>query len=794
MGRVPKQSFPDAVRSAFDTGMPYGHDTRARRVKHSPAMLYRLSQNPDLLDQMAAWLSQQDIKTLRPQNMGAERAVFEDDDRVVKVGTYSRAVGSNDYVPPQGVWGVTPWLANTEFGPFRMEIQPRVDLVDRHLGGTVRRRASEGDIRALRKALADQGWYWQDYHIGNVGFVPGSEYRPTVIDGPVMESATISGKRNGAVANPFVPPSGPQWLAALAAMLGAGAAGTAKAGETETAGEGATVANNPAADMYSGADPGLIAYLKKMQETEPGLSGLGQATLPRPFQELAGIAAPMNSFSRDFPEMREYEDRARAAWETPSIRVGEQVVSPADYYLARQKASLGSEEADWGSAERALTEMGLGNLISGGKLDAALRDTLDTLRRQGVGGSDELFPGQTLEQRNARARGNLPQDMRYVTSEGMDKNLLATRAYNMLTAMRDEPEYKPDFASPTSALHSVLGSVLNPGARAVAGDPGSDTRSLAYSRNIQSISNPVQARAQEALYWDKLADEQKKAGTYKDSLFGGYYPQFSWTTGVGAQRQGEVDNANLNTYIGSFLGPQYLSGTPVLGLPGSDSIRTLASNLRREVPVVPEGMDEETAAKTRRQLDTYLGRQENQYAANKPMYQRAWNDTMDNLGDAGLPTSGLKFSRYSFPTPLENTAFNAPKYYFDPMTVATLGGGLLRSAGKVGAKTYAGAIGRDFVADQPFETGIAAGIYSLNRPYSDNPMAMVTTPFEDAGVYDQNGKPADPNSPEYPAILARHRADTEKLLGGLMDTASQYYGTRKPQGGRNVGRGSSTQQ
>jgi hypothetical protein len=547
-------------------------------------------------------------------------------------------------------------------------------------------------------------------------------------------------------------------------------------------------------DMYSGADPGLIAYLKQMQETEPGLPRLGRAALPRPFQELAGIAKPLNSFSRDFPEMREYEDRARAVWESPSIRVGEQVISPADYYLSQIKASLGSEEMDFGSAERFFKEKGLGDLIGGGSLNDALQDTLDTLRSQGLGGDEELFPGQTLEQRDARGRDNLPQDMRYVTSENMDKNLLATRAYNMLTAMRDEPEYKPDFASPTSAVYSAIGSVLNPGARAVSGDPGSDTRSLAYSRNIQSISNPMQARAQEALYWDKMADEQRKAGTYKDSLFGGYYPQFSWTTGVGAQRQGEMDNANFNTYASSFLAPQYLSGTPVIGLPGSDSIRTLASNLRREVPILPEGMDSLTAAKTRRQLDTYLNAQENQFSANKPMIERSWNDGMDNLADVGLPTSGLKFSRYSYPTPVQNIVVNAPKYYPDLMTVATLGGGMLRSAGKVGTKAFAAAAGRDFVSDQPFETGISTGIYSLEKPYSDNPVALFTTPMADVGVYDDNGQPADPNSPEYPAILARHRAGTEKLLGGLMDTASQYYGTRKPQGGSNVRRGSGTQQ
>lgn len=804
MGRVPKQPFPDAVTTAFKTGMPYGHDQRARRVKHSPRMLYALSENPhnkQFLEEMAAWLDSQGIRKVEPLAMGAERAVFRDNDRVVKVGIHgNRAVGDDNYVPPEGVWGVTPWLASARIGPYRMEVQPRVELYDPGMSGTVRRRPGNADIRALQQALQQQGWYWQDNHAGNIGFVPGKEYRPTVIDGPVRESSApmiLDDGRQvppGAVPVPFIPPSRPAWLAALAAMMGAGAADTAKAGETETAGDGEAMANNQSIDMQSGADPGLIAYLKQMQETEPGLAGMAQATVPRPFQELAGIAQPLNSFSRDFPEMREYEDRARAVWETPSIRMGEQVISPADYYLAQIKAGLGSEEMDFGSAERFIKEKGLGNLVSGGKLDSALQDTLDTLRNQSVGGKEELFPGQTLEQRNARARGNLPQDMRYVTSESMDRNLLATRAYNMLTAMRDEPEYKPDFASPTSAFHSALGTVLNPGARAVAGDPGSDTRSLAYARNIQSISNPLQARAQEAIYWDKLADEQKKAGTYKDSLFGGYYPQFSWTTGVGAQRQGEMDNANLNTYVGSFLGPQYLSGTPVLGLPGSDSIRTLAYNLRREVPVLPEGMDAETAAKTRRALDTYLGRQENQFSANKPMYQRAWNDAMDNLGGAGVPASGLKFSKYSYPTPMENTAFNAWKYYADPMTAATLGGGLLRSAGKVGAKAYAGAVGRDFVADQPFETGIAAGLYSLNKPYSDNPMAMFTTPMDDVGVYDQDGTPADPNSPNYPAILARHKADTEKLLGGLIGTASEYYGTRKPQGGRNVGRGSSTQQ
>jgi hypothetical protein len=176
------------------------------------------------------------------------------------------------------------------------------------------------------------------------------------------------------------------------------------------------------------------------------------------------------------------------------------------------------------------------------------------------------------------------------------------------------------------------------------------------------------------------------------------------------------------------------------------------------------------------------------------MIQRSWNDGMDNLADVGLPTSGLKFSRYSYPTPVQNIVVNAPKYYPDLMTVATLGGGMLRSAGKVGTKAFAAAAGRDFVSDQPFETGISTGIYSLEKPYSDNPVALFTTPMADVGVYDDNGQPADPNSPEYPAILARHRAGTEKLLGGLMDTASQYYGTRKPQGGSNVRRGNGTQQ
>lgn len=529
---------------------------------------------------------------------------------------------------------------------------------------------------------------------------------------------------------------------------------------------------NPLERLHSGADPGLIAYLKAMQESEPGLAGFGQAVLPRPMQELAGIAKPLSEFSRDFPEMQEYEQRARAIWNTPSIRVGDELLSPADFYVNELTAG-----APLGAGADQFKEMGLRQLLSGEGLGPALADTLTVLKSQGVGGEEELFPGQTTEQREARRR-DFGQESRYMTSENMDRNLLATRAYNMLTAMRDEPEFKPDFTSPMSAAFSALGT-LNFGAYESEGDPGYDTR-LLNSARWSAGQNPLKSRAVEALYWDKLADKQRSEGTYRDGMFGGFYPQFSRTTGEGFMRQDE-DSANEVSYFDDFFLPHTIMGalgqvnTPTVGK-NSELIRAMVANARREVPVVPSFPDdpakqaiaEDDTQEMRKGISQYLQDEVMRGAQDEPIKQRKMAEKQ-----------GVPIKEFTYRTPFQDAVHKLPAYVADLFTLGSAG------AGKVGALA-------ELATESPSDLGVYYAQHSLNSGKGSGPLDFFTKPMEYVGVQDAEGKPADPNSPDYPQVLAKHRAEQEKLLGGLLNRASQYYGTTQG-GSSNVRRGSSTQ-
>lgn len=103
-----------------------------------------------------------------------------------------------------GVWGVlSPRRVGQIPGApgFAYSIYPRADLG----------RATYGDRDALQSAFRKQGYWWRDAHMGNMGMLPGSEYRPVVID-----AADVSPDRTvRSVSFPFVPPTGPgayNWL------------------------------------------------------------------------------------------------------------------------------------------------------------------------------------------------------------------------------------------------------------------------------------------------------------------------------------------------------------------------------------------------------------------------------------------------------------------------------------------------------------------------------------------------------------------------------------------------------
>ena len=801
MGRVPKQPFPDAVRSAWDSGMPFGSDERVRRKKHAPAMLYTLAKTPDgqrYLEEMAAWLASQDMAKVRPVAQGAERAVFEDGDRVVKVGT-GRVVGTKDYVPPTGVWGVTPWLADTQVGPYRLEIQPRVELHDPTMGGTVRRKPGYADIRALREALWQQGWNWTDNHPGNIGFVPGSEYRPTVIDGPVYSTTTPMLRADlaaiappGTVPRQFIPPTKPAWLAALLATIAAGASSTSKANETVTA----------------GADEKLADYLRRMQPTqtpanEPGIADaaaevgteIGQQVLPYYAQQMAGIAKPIHTYPKDFPEMGEFRERLDVALEKPVIRDGDRLLSPAEY-AAREVYG-----DDVSPPQIAMVRQIMAGQLSGDQPEPALagviKNTLLTLRRQSIGGPDAEFPGQTLAQREARRTSPL-QEGRYMTSPGLDANLAATRAYNILSTMQTDPDIMPPTADMGSGFLPLIGASLA-GALNPSGDEGtvaSDTWEQFENRNFGSAANPAQSRVIEALNNERLAEQGEFSGQYRSGITGGYYPQSSWTNPTGMSRQGGMDNANLNTFLSETVLPQAFSGTPILsdfpsktlteipeGFPGkqpgqSDApiIRRLARDLLREVPVVPEGADSEEIEGVRQKLSSYFGSQDDQFKHNYPMYQRSWNDAMQKIG-----ATGMKVDKFSFPSPLLNSVVNAPKYWLDPMTVGTLGAALPLSMAKGSLIPLLRSVAKDFVLDQRFEQPFGMGLHMANEPYRSKP-ANLLAPYEDG--FEAGGQKVGPNDPDYGKLRQQFEDEQKKLLGEAIEFGQRYYrpgGTPPPQ-------------
>lgn len=767
MGRVRKQVFSDAVKSAFTEGMYFGHDQRHRRVKHSPGMLYRLSNDPNYqsyLDQMQSWLDSQGVGKVRPVGMGAERAVFEDGDRVVKVGLEHRAVGSNHYKPPTGVWGVTPWLGNTDAGPFRMEIQPKVDLVDRGQTGKGRRKPVGSDIRALQDALARQGWYWQDNHIGNIGFVPGTDYMPTVIDGPVYPSSLSSfpgEKQPGTVPRLFLPPTRPAWATALMAGT-SGAASQASAAPT----------------VQAGSEETLTDYLRRMQPPvsadPPPDDGKPQ---PNPFAAapdhppLFSGTSPLTEYQTDFPEMDQYRQLASNAFRSaPVIRHEDTILTPAEYI----ESLLGSSAVPL--VEPYLTGVKLPD--DSGPSNVAI-SVLKKLKAQSLGGDEQVFPGQTLQQREDRRTSPL-QEGRFMTSEGLDEALAATRVYNLLSATHVNPSVAPDTASSLSAALSGLGAAFAyPMAAFTGGLQGEDeflgkgTIDMANRRIGTALVNPLQARIQEALYQDQQAQEGERRGQYKSGLTGGFYPQTQVTSGQGMADQLQYDNANLNTFLSSTVLPQAFSGTPIVGTADAPLLRNLIANLMRNVPVMPEGLSAEEAEEMRGELRDYLDAQEQQYVAEYPAYQRRWNERA--IGEM------FPVEEYSFPSPANNALATSWKYWLDPMTLATLGGGALLGTAKGGGNALVRALAnaaKDYAIDtatieSPFTLGVSAAAGA-------NPADLVA-PMPSSLVTDEEGNPVPANDPRYEFYLGRHQDEQKNRLGRLLEFGKKWFPYPPPQ-------------
>lgn len=548
------------------------------------------------------------------------------------------------------------------------------------------------------------------------------------------------------------------------------------------------------AGIHAGMDESLISYLRRMQPTqtpanEPGIADaaaevgteIGQQVLPYYAQEMAGIAKPLHSYSQDFPEMGEFRQRVEAALDRPVIRDGERLMSPAEY-AARE--IFGD---DVSPQQVAMSRQIMAGQLSGEQPNQALagpiKNALLELRKQGIGGPEAQFAGQTLAQREARRVSPL-QDGRYITSPGLDANLAATRVYNVLSAMQTDPEIMPPTADMASGVLPLIGStlagVLNPSGE--EGTVAGDTWQQFENRTLTSAENPVRSRVLEVLNNERLAEQGEFEGQYRNSLTGGFYPQTSWTSGVGMGRQA-TDNSNLNSYLSETLLPQAFSFSPVVGTDKSPMIRQLAGDLLREVPIVPEGASQEEVESAQQKMASYFGSQEDQFKHDYPIYQRRWNDAMDNLGEAGLGklATSMKVDKFSYPSPLLNSVATAPKYWLDPVTLGTLGAALPFSMAKGTAIPMLRAMAKDFVLDQRFEQPFAMGLHMSQEPYKSSPSNLLSS-YE--GALEVDGRKVDANDPDYELLRAKHRDQQKKLLGDAVESMERYYrpgGTPPPQ-------------
>lgn len=227
----------DAIDIAADEGVPFGFrigatDRQSRNYspeKSRVAEAIRWEGN-DFLNQLRQGLIDAGIPgaELTPLSQGAYSTAYlsPSGDEVVKF-TFD---GPSQYTnQADGVWGtLSPRVVEeipSNRGQFAYSVFPRADLG----------RATRADKDTLADALYQQGWNWWDAHEGNIGMLPGDEYRPVVID-----TGDVVPDRGGRVKFPFVPPDGPiyNWLIPALAAGGATAAATLGGQQQAEAGTG----------------------------------------------------------------------------------------------------------------------------------------------------------------------------------------------------------------------------------------------------------------------------------------------------------------------------------------------------------------------------------------------------------------------------------------------------------------------------------------------------------------------------------------------------------------------------
>ncbi len=477
----------------------------------------------------------------------------------------------------------------------------------------------------------------------------------------------------------------------------------------------------------------------------------------------------------------DYGRRARDAfYNLPSINTGSTDsprITPAEFL--RQKIA-GQAEAAGLSLTPEQVEAGLKNIFShmtGAKLGnpyqvQMARSLLQELKGQSPVGNPEdgtgstanrAFAGQTLSQR-AERRKDWFQDGRFMTSEGLDNQLDALRAYTLLGALEDDPALKlPIFNQMGNYL--AAGGMINIGNPVTAvksmfsnvdptSDPGAGIRHLSYLRNLHSTVSPVEARQMEALYWDRMADRGKQEGQYRSSLEGGYHWPYSYLNDVGRARVSE-DRANWLSDSDENLSLFFRDPSMWGGEQGRDLSR-LGALVNREVPIVPEGGDPEQTRAAQEGMRRLSSETHQRMIDEYPLWQEQYNRWM--------PGTAMDVKEYSFPSPAWNAVATAPAYSLDTITLLTMGANLpsniLKSSAKTAARNIAqrGATGGllgiipgtaldvsrsagwDLTTDQLTEQPFGASLYSASNEGS---LAGYFSPFTKSNVSDNPGMPGD---------------------------------------------------
>lgn len=503
-------------------------------------------------------------------------------------------------------------------------------------------------------------------------------------------------------------------------------------------------------------------------------------------REIMGTDKPLASYSRDFPERAEFVNRISETLGQKVISDGAGgKISPAEY--AAVQMGMKPNEVTEKYAARTLLPFFSGEQDMEGMQGQMARMVLEKLKSQSLAGADRKFTGQTLAEREGRMVSPLSEG-RYVTSAGMDENLAAQGSYNLLSTMSRDPRYQPNYAGAMSGIASTVGSIASlalAGGDSEPGTVGGDTNDLFYYRNILSKTNPAQARALEGIYWDNQMKKGQASKQYRSSFDGGFSPQASYTTGEGMARQFN-DTANWLGFAQEMVIPQVLSGTPMYtpamrhpGLLGTENydpgktLRTVAADLNREVPIVPEGghpvRARSDAQQAEKNIRAYLDPQLRKFINEYPLYQRSYNKFIDGIpGTLGTGLEPFKVQKYSFPSPALNMAANLPKYYMDLPTVLSLGAALPYAAAKGTAGAVAKTAAKDIATDMLYqEVPIGAGLHLAEQPYSSDPMRFFQ-PIKTGDVLDEKGMPADPNDSRYPEYHQNMTAGHQKLLDGLL--------------------------